>query len=71
MSWRVFSRPEAENDIIEIAAWYDSRRDGLGDRFVEEVLTVLDELTTIPCSIAGDILRRTFVGVIPRVFRTE
>jgi plasmid stabilization system protein ParE len=48
MSWRVFSRPEAENDIIEIAAWYDSRRDGLGDRFVEEVLTVLDELTTNP-----------------------
>ena len=42
------SRPEAENDIIEIAAWYDSRSEGLGDRFVDEVLNVLDELTTNP-----------------------
>lgn len=71
MIWQVVSRPEAENDIIEIAAWYDSRRDGLGDRFVEEVLSVLDELTTNPCFTAGDILRRTFAGVSRRVFRTE
>ncbi|HKV33987.1 MAG TPA: type II toxin-antitoxin system RelE/ParE family toxin [Pyrinomonadaceae bacterium] len=48
MSWQVFSRPEAENDIIEIAAWYDSRSAGLGDKFAEEVLSVLDELTTNP-----------------------
>lgn len=48
MKWQVFSRPEAENDVIEIAAWYDSRRAGLGDRFVEEFLTVLDELTINP-----------------------
>ena len=36
------------NEVIEIAAWYDSRREGLGDRFVEEFLTVLDELTINP-----------------------
>jgi len=48
MIWQVVSRPEAKNDIIEIAAWYDSRDDGLGDRFVEEVLNVLDELSTNP-----------------------
>jgi hypothetical protein len=48
MKWQVVSRPEAENDIIEIAEWYDSRGDGLGDRFVEELLKVLDELTTNP-----------------------
>ena len=48
MNWQVFSRPEAENDVIEIAAWYDSRRAGLGDRFVEEFLAVLDELTINP-----------------------
>ena len=40
MNWQVFSRPEAENDVIEIAAWYDSRREGLGDRFIEEFLSV-------------------------------
>jgi hypothetical protein len=29
MNWQVASRPEAENDILEIAAWYDSRVEGL------------------------------------------
>jgi plasmid stabilization system protein ParE len=48
MNWQVVSRPEAENDVIEIAAWYDSRSESLGDRFIEEFLTVLDELTINP-----------------------
>ena len=48
MTWQVASRPEVENDIIEIAAWYDTRGEGLGDRFVEEVLAVLNELTINP-----------------------
>lgn len=48
MTWQVISRPEAENDVIEIAAWYDSRSEGLGDRFVEEFLAVLDALTINP-----------------------
>lgn len=33
MNWQVVSRPEAENDVIEIAAWYESRSEGLGDPF--------------------------------------
>lgn len=48
MIWQVASRPEVENDIIEIAAWYDTRGTGLGDRFVEEFLAVLNELTINP-----------------------
>ena len=48
MNWQVVARPEAENDVIEIAAWYDSRSEGLGDRFVEEVLAVFDELAINP-----------------------
>ena len=48
MTWQVFSRPEVETDVIEIAAWYGSHSEGLGDRFVEEVLDVLDELTINP-----------------------
>ena len=44
MNWQVFSRPEAANDVIEIADWYDSRDEGLGDRFIEEFLTVVDAL---------------------------
>ena len=48
MTWQVISRPEAENEVIEIAAWYDSRSEGLGDRFLEEFLAVLDGLTINP-----------------------
>ena len=47
MNWRVVSRPETENDVIEIAAWYNSRGEGLGDRFIA-VLSVLDELELNP-----------------------
>lgn len=48
MNWQVVSRPEVESDIVEIAAWYNSRSEGLGDRFVEEFLSVLDELAINP-----------------------
>jgi hypothetical protein len=53
MNWQVVSRPEAENDVVEIAAWYDSRMEGLGDRFVEELLAVLDQLTINPLLHCG------------------
>ncbi|HEX3249007.1 MAG TPA: type II toxin-antitoxin system RelE/ParE family toxin [Pyrinomonadaceae bacterium] len=36
------------NEVIEIAEWYDSRNEGLGDRFIEEFLTVLDRLAINP-----------------------
>ena len=48
MTWQVFSRPEAANDVIEIADWYDSRHEGLGDRFIEEFLEVLNALSKNP-----------------------
>jgi len=48
MTWQVFSRPEAANDVIEIANWYDTRAEGLGDRFIDEFLVVLDALTRNP-----------------------
>ena len=48
MTWQVFSRPEAANDVIEIADWYDSRAEGLGDRFIDEFLAVLDALSKNP-----------------------
>ena len=48
MSWRVVVRTEAGDDVQEAAAWYDTRRDGLGDEFVEEVLAVFDALAENP-----------------------
>jgi toxin ParE1/3/4 len=48
MTWQVFSRPEAANDVIEVANWYDTRGEGLGDRFIDEFLAVLDALSRNP-----------------------
>jgi len=48
MKWKVVARPEAEDDVIEAANWYDSQRPGLGDEFVEEVLAVFDALEVNP-----------------------
>ena len=45
MSWRVVVRPEVEADLSEAADWYDSKQDGLGTRFVEEMLRVFDGLS--------------------------
>jgi toxin ParE1/3/4 len=48
MSWRVVVRPEIEQDLADAADWYNSREDGLGDRFIAEVLAVLDALAVNP-----------------------
>lgn len=42
MSWKVVARPQAANDILEAANWYDAQRAGLGDEFIEEVINVFD-----------------------------
>ena len=36
MNWQVVARPQAENDVIEAAEWYDTQRAGLGDEFIDE-----------------------------------
>lgn len=48
MEWRVVVRPEAGEDMIEVAKWYDSRQEGLGDQFVGEVLRIFDALAENP-----------------------
>ena len=48
MIWQVFSQPEAANDVMEIADWYDTRAEGLGDRFIEEFLDILHALSQNP-----------------------
>jgi toxin ParE1/3/4 len=48
MKWVVVARPQAEDDVLEAAAWYDARRDGLGDEFIEEILAVFDLLEINP-----------------------
>lgn len=48
MNWRVVARLEALNDIETAADWYETRRQGLGNEFIEEVLCVLDRLAENP-----------------------
>jgi toxin ParE1/3/4 len=48
MSWRVVVRPEIEQDLADAADWYNSREDGLGNRFIAEVLEVMDAIASNP-----------------------
>jgi len=48
MNWKVVARPQAEDDVIQAAAWYETQRAGLGDEFIEELLTVFDGLEMNP-----------------------
>ena len=48
MNWVVVTRPQAEDDVIEAAEWYDTQRAGLGDEFVEEILALFDALEVNP-----------------------
>ncbi len=48
MSWRVVVRPEVGDDVAQAASWYNSRGEGLGGQFVEEILDVFDELALTP-----------------------
>ncbi|MCI0746937.1 MAG: type II toxin-antitoxin system RelE/ParE family toxin [Verrucomicrobia subdivision 3 bacterium] len=48
MSWTVVVRSEAGDDVAEAANWYDSRQEGLGDEFVEEVVRAFDSLAVNP-----------------------
>lgn len=48
MTWQVVTRPQAEDDVIEAADWYDTQRAGLGDEFIEEILVIFDALQINP-----------------------
>jgi plasmid stabilization system protein ParE len=48
MKWKVVARPEAKDDILQAADWYERQRTGLGDEFVEEIIAVFDALATHP-----------------------
>ena len=66
MKWEVVARPQAEDDLLEAAEWYDAQRSGLGDKFTEQILGVFDALEENPLFTAADIRQRTFAGVIQK-----
>jgi toxin ParE1/3/4 len=48
VKWEVVTRPQADDDIIQATEWYDTQRAGLGDEFIEEIMTVFDALEINP-----------------------
>lgn len=45
MNWRVVVHPEVEHDVAEAVAWYESKDEGVGERFRKEVVAVFDALS--------------------------
>lgn len=48
MTFLVYLRPEAEQDIEKAASWYEKQRGGLGNEFIDEVSVTLDRLAALP-----------------------
>ena len=48
MNWRVTIRPNAEADLHEAHAWYESQRAGLGDELLDEIRHAVQRLETDP-----------------------
>ncbi len=48
MSFELYVRPEAENDIQDAAKWYERQRKSLGGEFLDQVLIVFDILLENP-----------------------
>lgn len=48
MSWLVLLRPAAERDVESARDWYEQRRAGLGDEFLDELAAAMMRLETDP-----------------------
>ncbi len=48
MTLKVHIRPEAQADLEEAAAWYERRRVGFGQEFLDEVLNALATIAENP-----------------------
>ena len=48
MTWRVEFNSLVEHDVAEAAAWYETKRTGLGREFIEEVIRVWRSLADNP-----------------------
>ena len=43
-----FFHPEAQQELIDAAVWYDDRREGLGDEFIDAVSALVAEIRSMP-----------------------
>ncbi len=50
--WTIRYRPEIQEDLRSGSQWYESKRDGLGDEFVEDYWDAIDQVVDRPLSFA-------------------
>jgi plasmid stabilization system protein ParE len=48
MSWLLLVRHEAERDLANARDWYERKRPGLGDEFLDEIALAMREMETHP-----------------------
>jgi toxin ParE1/3/4 len=48
VSYIVYLRPEAENDIREASKWYQIQQENLGHQFLDEIVSALTTLQESP-----------------------
>jgi plasmid stabilization system protein ParE len=65
MSLEVHLRPEAEADIEEAALWYEKQREGLGQDFLDELLSAINAISENP-HIFPVVHRNTHRAIIHR-----
>jgi plasmid stabilization system protein ParE len=44
----VVFRPQAEDEVLEVRQWYESKRPGLGQEFKQELDTIIQRIATGP-----------------------
>lgn len=78
MTVEVRLRPEAEQDLVDAAAWYEEQRPGLGRQFLEEAQALLSAIGERPLayqvvhrSARRALLRRFPFGILYRVEPTQ
>ena len=48
MSLPVIARPEADEDLAEVHDWYENKRVGLGDEFLDSADKFFERIVTFP-----------------------
>ena len=74
MSLPLIITPAAEADLAEARAWYESKRDGLGDEFLLCIEAGLDHIRRVPAAasevypgVRRVVVRRFPYGILYRV----
>jgi plasmid stabilization system protein ParE len=60
-------RPEAEQDLLETALWYEANEPGLGSRFLDQVQATLSDIANQPAAytVVHASVRRALVKRFP------